>query len=133
MPLPEAETEVTSIAKNFGHSKLFVGRDASEEVFKSEAPAYAVVHLATHGVIDNRQPLYSHLLLTKTEGDPENDGRLEAREIMDMNLNSDLAVLSACETANGRVAPGEGVIGLSWAFCVARDLPFVPTRRPSRS
>jgi len=75
--------------------------------------------LATHGVIDNRQPLYSHLLLTKTEGDPENDGRLEARQIMDMNLQADLAVLSACETANGKIAPGEGVMGMSWAFFVA--------------
>jgi CHAT domain-containing protein len=79
---------------------------------------YSVIRLATHGVIDNRQPLYSHLLLTKTEGDPENDGRLEARQIMDINLNADLAVLSACETANGKIAPGEGVIGLSWAFFV---------------
>src|SRR5438046_8721952 len=38
---------------------------------------------------------------------------------MDMNLSADLAVLSACETANGKVAPGEGVIGMSWAFFVA--------------
>src|SRR6185503_10453569 len=65
------------------------------------------------------QPSYSHLLLTKTEGDPNNDGLLEAREIMNLKLNADLAVLSACETANGRIAPGEGVMGTSWAFFVA--------------
>ena len=120
-PLPEAEQEVSSIAKSFDekNSRVFIGRDASEKSFKTLAPTYSIVHLATHGVIDNRQPLYSHLLLTKTEGDPENDGRLEARQIMDMNLNADLAVLSACETANGKVAPGEGVIGMSWAFFVA--------------
>lgn len=120
-PLPEAEQEVSSIAKSFDEKsrRVFFGRDASEKSFKALAPAYSILHLATHGVIDNRQPLYSHLLLTKTEGDPENDGRLEARQIMDMNLNADLAVLSACETANGRVAPGEGVIGMSWAFFVA--------------
>jgi CHAT domain-containing protein len=79
----------------------------------------ASIHLATHGIIDNRQPLYSHLLLTKSEGDAENDGLLEAREIMNMKLNADLAVLSACETANGRISPGEGVVGLSWAFFVS--------------
>ncbi len=120
-PLPEAETEVSSIAKSLapGSSKVFIGRDASEKTFKALAPTYSVIHLATHGVIDNRQPLYSHLLLTKTEGDVENDGRLEARQIMDMNLRADLAVLSACETANGKIAPGEGVIGTSWAFFVA--------------
>jgi CHAT domain-containing protein len=44
---------------------------------------------------------------------------LEAREIMNMKLNADLAVLSACETANGRISPGEGVVGTSWAFFVA--------------
>lgn len=120
-PLPEAEQEVSSIAKSFdeNNSKVFIGRDASEKTFKTLAPTYSIVHLATHGVIDNRQPLYSHLLLSKTEGDPENDGRLEARQIIDMTLNADLAVLSACETANGKIAPGEGVIGMSWAFFVA--------------
>jgi CHAT domain-containing protein/uncharacterized protein HemY len=120
-PLPEAEREVTSIAKSFGPrgGKIVIGRDASEKTFKALAPTYSVIHLATHGVIDNRQPLYSHLLLTKTEGDSQNDGLLEAREVLDMNLNADLAVLSACETANGKIAPGEGVIGMSWAFFVA--------------
>ncbi|CAN5649877.1 CHAT domain-containing protein [soil metagenome] len=120
-PLPEAETEVTSVAKTFGSAgdKVFIGRAASEQTFKALAPEFATIHLATHGVLDNRQPLYSHLLLTKTVGDPENDGLLEAREIMNMNLHADLAVLSACETANGRIAPGEGVMGMSWAFFVA--------------
>lgn len=120
-PLPEAETEVKSIAGSFSPigRKIVIGREATEKMFRALAPTYSTIHLATHGVIDNRQPLYSHLLLTKTEGDVENDGLLEAREIMNMNLRADLAVLSACETANGRVSPGEGVVGMSWAFFVA--------------
>ena len=100
-------------------NRVFTGREATEKTFRALAPTYSTIHLATHGIIDNRQPLYSHLLLTKTEGDPENDGLLEAREIMNMNLHADLAVLSACETANGRISPGEGVMGMSWAFFVA--------------
>lgn len=120
-PLTEAETEVKSIANSFAptDSKVFIGREATETLFKALAPTYSVIHLATHGVIDNRQPLYSHLLLTKTEGKQENDGLLEAREIMEMNLGADLAVLSACDTANGKISPGEGVMGMSWAFFVA--------------
>jgi CHAT domain-containing protein/Tfp pilus assembly protein PilF len=120
-PLPEAEQEVSSIAKTIGatSSKVLIGRDATERTFKTLAPSYSIVHLATHGVIDNKHPLYSHLVLTRSDGDPENDGLLEAREIMNLNLSGDLAVLSACETANGRISPGEGVIGLSWAFFVA--------------
>ena len=120
-PLLEAETEVNSIAAVFGpaKSKVLIGHEASERSFRALAGTYSVLHLATHGVIDNRRPLYSHLLLTKTADDSENDGLLEAREIMDMNLDADLAILSACETANGKVSPGEGVMGLSWAFFVA--------------
>jgi CHAT domain-containing protein/Tfp pilus assembly protein PilF len=120
-PLPEAENEVGSIAKTAGleAKRVFIGRDASEKTFKNLAPGFSVIHLATHGVLDNRNPLYSHLLLTRTEGDAENDGLLEAREIMEMRLDADLAVLSACDTANGKIAPGEGVMGMSWAFFVA--------------
>lgn len=120
-PLPEAETEVTSIAKTFPPvgNKVLIGRAASEKTFKALAPGYSVLHLATHGVLDNRNPLYSHLLLTKSEGDVENDGLLEAREIMTIKLNADLAVLSACETGNGKIGPGEGIIGMSWAFFLA--------------
>jgi CHAT domain-containing protein len=120
-PLPEAETEIAEVAAAARPKvkKIFVGRDADEKTFKALAPVYATIHLATHGVLDNRDPLYSHLLLTKTESDVENDGSLEAREIMNMHLNADLAVLSACETGNGRISPGEGVIGMSWAFFVA--------------
>jgi CHAT domain-containing protein len=58
-------------------------------------------------------------LLTKTDDETENDGLLHAREIIDLDLDADLAVLSACETVNGRISPGEGVIGMSWAFFVA--------------
>lgn len=120
-PLPEAEAEVNSIANSFSPTrrKVLIGREATEKTFRSTASTYSTIHLATHGIIDNRQPLYSHLLLTKSEGDPENDGLLEAREIMNVSLHADLAVLSACETANGNISPGEGVVGMSWAFFVA--------------
>jgi CHAT domain-containing protein len=120
-PLPEAETEVTTLAQIYSSAggKAFTGREATEKSFKTLASSYQIIHLATHGILDNRRPLYSYLLITKTEGDVENDGLLEAREIMDMKLNADLAVLSACDTARGRVGAGEGVIGMSWAFFVA--------------
>jgi CHAT domain-containing protein len=99
--------------------RVLIGRQADEKSFKALAPQYATIHLATHGVLDNRDPLNSYLLLTKTDADTENDGLLHAREIMDLQLDADLAVLSACETGNGRISPGEGVVGISWAFLVA--------------
>lgn len=120
-PLPETEVEVAAIAATTRTpmKKVLVGRMADEKTFKTLAPQYATIHLATHGVLDNREPLNSYVLLTKTEAETENDGLLHASEILDLNLEADLAVLSACETGNGRISPGEGVIGMSWAFFVA--------------
>jgi CHAT domain-containing protein len=120
-PLPEAEAEVAAVvaAVRTRMKRVLVGREAEEKTFKTLAPQYATIHLATHGLLNNRDPLSSYLLLTKTEGDLENDGSLQAREIMNMHLDAYLAVLSACETGNGRISPGEGVIGMSWAFFVA--------------
>ena len=119
--LPETEVEVAAIAATTRTQmkKVIVGRKADEKTFKTLAPQYATIHVATHGVLDNREPLNSYVLLTKTEDETENDGLLHAREIIDLDLDADLAVLSACETGNGRISPGEGVIGMSWAFLIA--------------
>ncbi len=119
--LPETEVEVAAIAATTPTQmkKVLVKREADEKTFKTLAPQYATIHLATHGVLDNREPLNSYLLLTKTEDETGDDGLLHAREIIDLNLDADLAVLSACETGNGTISPGEGVIGMSWAFLLA--------------
>ena len=78
-----------------------------------------MLHFATHGLLDNRNPLFSYLTLAQAAGDKNEDGLLEAREIINMDLHAKLAVLSACQTARGRVGAGEGVIGMSWALFVA--------------
>lgn len=127
-PLPEAETEVRNLARIFGpqRSKVFIGTQADESSFRALAPAHQAIHFATHGVLDNRHPLYSYLLLAKTGED--DDGLLEAREIMNLNLGADLVVLSACETARGRIGAGEGVVGMSWAFFAAGCRTMVATQ-----
>ena len=118
--LPSTAREVAQLARLYGDSsRVYVGAEAREDRWKAEAASYRVVHLATHGVLDNASPLYSHLVLAPSSGDGHDDGLLEAWEIMDTQLRADLVVLSACETARGRVAPGEGIIGLMWAVFVA--------------
>lgn len=118
-PLPEAEREVKSLGEIYGlkTSKVLTGAAAQEAIVKAEAGKYKILHFATHGTLDNDNPLYSRLLLASST-DAE-DGFLEAREIMKLTLRADLAVLSACQTARGHVSAGEGLIGMSWALFVA--------------
>jgi len=118
-PLPEAEKEVKALGQLYGgvHSKVYIGAEAREDRFKAEATQARVLHFATHGVLNNATPMYSHLVLA--QGNKNEDGLLEAWELMQMDLRADLVVLSACETARGRFGAGEGVIGLTWALFVA--------------
>ena len=118
-PLPEAEQEVKALRQLYGmsRSKVYVGAEAREDRVKSEAGQASILHLATHGTLNNASPMYSHLALAG--GGAGEDGLLEAWELMRLDLHADLAVLSACETARGHVGAGEGVIGLSWAMFIA--------------
>jgi CHAT domain-containing protein len=88
-------------------------------LLKAEAGRYHVLHLATHGILNDAAPMYSYLLLSTTATPGNEDGLLEAWEVMRLDLKARLVVLSACETARGRIGAGEGVIGLSWALFVA--------------
>ncbi|MBI1762381.1 MAG: tetratricopeptide repeat protein [Acidobacteria bacterium] len=122
-PLPAAEREVKALGQLYGaaHSKIYVGAAAREDRAKAEAGNARVLHFATHGVLNNAAPLYSYLVLAQGEvhNGAQDDGLLEAWELLQLDLNADLAVLSACETARGRIGAGEGVIGLTWALFVA--------------
>jgi CHAT domain-containing protein len=120
-PLPHAEDEVQRLGHLYGdaNSLVRIGAAAAEARFKDEAANADVLHLATHGVLNDSSPLYSYLLLASAAEGDRNDGLLEARELLRLELRASLAVLSACDTARGRVAAGEGVVGFSWALFVA--------------
>jgi CHAT domain-containing protein len=111
---------VRALGRLYGsqQSHIYVGNQAREDRFKAEAGNFQVLHLATHGFLDNANPMYSNIALSSGDGGRE-DGLLEAWEVLNMDLIADLVVLSACETARGRVGGGEGMVGLTWAFFVA--------------
>ena len=117
--LPDAESEVRAIASLYrpDESRVYLREAARESVFKREAPRYRIVHLAAHGILDDRSPMYSAIVLAATP-DEADDGLLEAREILSLHVGAQLAVLASCDTARGRIGAGEGVIGISWAFLV---------------
>jgi CHAT domain-containing protein len=114
--LADSNREVQSIASDFGDSaRLFLRQAATEQNVRrnDELQTARIIHFATHGIVNERLPQYSGLLLT---ADSSDDGLLQTEEIYDLKLNADLVVLSACRTALGKNLRGEGVIGLTRSF-----------------
>jgi CHAT domain-containing protein/Tfp pilus assembly protein PilF len=117
-PLPAARDEVTAIGRHFGgRATLHLGAEATEARAKNLS-SVRYLHFATHGLLDDRFPLNSALALT-IPGRPDDgeNGLLQAWEIFEqVRLDADLVTLSACETALGAEASGEGLLGLARAF-----------------
>jgi CHAT domain-containing protein len=135
--LPEAAAQLRAIRDIYGpqRSLTLAGDEANERRLEAAAGQFSVLHVATHGVLDETSPLYSYLMLTPDVHDAADDGRLEAWEIMRMKVPADLVVLAACDTGRGRVAPGEGVVGMMWALFAAgaRSMIVSQFRVESRS
>jgi CHAT domain-containing protein len=115
----EARREVAGLRDVYGPSqvRIYSGPAADHDRIEREAPNYQILHLAAHGVFEDRHPMDSYLMLAKA-GKPE-AGMLQAREMMDLNLRADMVVLSGCETGRGSWGSGEGLIGMSWALFIA--------------
>ena len=127
-PLPGSEKEVQSISRLMppGSAVLLQGGQADKISVREAMPAAKVIHLATHGVIDNNNPLGSFLALARMNGQPAGNGRLTAEEVYSLNLHADLVVLSACRTGLGRIS-GDGVAGLARAFFYAGAASVIST------
>lgn len=113
--LPATSQEIAAL------SGLFEGFDfldsaATEEQFKKNAQKGSILHLATHGLVNNVEPLQSQLLFNTEATDSLEDGRLHIFELYGASLNTDITVLTACNSGVGKYAPGEGSLSLARAF-----------------
>jgi len=123
--LPNAELEIRRIADrlNVPYDELALGTDASEARVKrashsGELAKARYVHFATHGILGSSNDVQPSLILNLVANDTE-DGFLQLDEAMQLRLNADLVVLSACQTGRGQLYRGEGVRGLAQAFLYA--------------
>lgn len=122
-PLPGAEQEANAIAPLLG-TQAITGNRATKSAIVQLMPQQRIIHLATHGLLDDFKGsgVPGAIALAPdpvTSGKTERgNGLLTADEILDLKLNAELVVLSACDTGRGRIT-GDGVIGLSRSFITA--------------
>lgn len=131
--LPGTRDEVQAIRAVYGaDATILSDADASERAFRDRAGEYGIVHLATYGVLNQHNPLFSFVELS---ADSANDGRLEVHEVLDIPLRARLVVLSACQTGLGSgidsdVPPGDDWVGLVRAFLGAGAQHVIATLWP---
>ncbi|MEN8443731.1 MAG: CHAT domain-containing tetratricopeptide repeat protein, partial [Cyanobacteria bacterium J06555_13] len=119
--LPGAEKEAESIAQLLETAAL-INDQATEAAVKQKLPEAQLIHFATHGLLEYGRPEASGIrdipgALALTP-DNQEDGLLTAAEILDLQLQANLVVLSACDTGRGTVTD-DGVNGLSLSFIMA--------------
>ncbi|MBD2294484.1 CHAT domain-containing protein [Anabaena sphaerica FACHB-251] len=112
--LPNAELEAQAIAKLL-NTQAIIGNNATKQAIVQQMPNARIIHFATHGLLDHYEGLGSAIAFAPSAKD---DGFLTAQELVEMKLNAELVVLSACDTGRG-VITGDGVIGLSRSFFAA--------------
>lgn len=112
LPLKYSGEEVNMIGEIIKADKIFLHKDATETNFKQNAELSKIIHLSTHSLLYKKQPL----IFFSNFYDPENDGFLEASEIVQLKLNSDLVVLSSCSSGLGKLDESEGILGMTKAF-----------------
>lgn len=129
--LPASRREVDAVAR-LAQAPILAGDAATEEAFRRAAQTRRVLHLATYGVLNKHNPLFSYVELASGGGQ---DGRLEVHEVFGLDLAADLVVLSACQTGLGSgmladVPPGDDWVGLTRAFLHAGAANVVATLWP---
>ena len=116
--LPWVSEEIKSIAAHYRPDRrlMLLNGSSGEKAFKeTRLDEFRIIHLATHGILDDINWRRSALLLEADDWADE-DGLLQPREIASLRLNADLVVLSACRSATGSYETGEGLKGLALAF-----------------
>ena len=130
--LPESKDELMAAAEAVpaAQNTLLLGPDATESAFKKQPfDRYRILHLAVHALANTAQPDRASLVLLSDPAAGE-DGFLQASEVVQLRLNADLAVLSACDTAIGPIGGEEGIATLSRAFLLAGSRTVISTLWP---
>jgi CHAT domain-containing protein len=114
--LAEGRREAQAVARVYRVQPL-LDDTASETLLRARAGEAGILHVASHGILETANPLFSRVLLAP---DTENDGALEVHEVYSLDLRgTGMVVLSACETNLGILTGGDDLVGLTRAFIYA--------------
>jgi len=103
------------------NSKLLKNVNATKSNFLKELDNYSIIHLSTHAKSNRLNGEYSYIIFQDSlqNSIDNNNNRLSASELYNLNLSTDMVVLSACETGIGEVKKGEGIVSLAHGFSYA--------------
>jgi CHAT domain-containing protein len=131
--LPASRTEVENMGRIYGRNLIaHFGADATRSSLQRDLPRASVIHLATFGVLNRHNPLFSFVALAPSAVD---DGRLEVHDVFGLPLRGQTVILSACQSALGSgvladVPAGDDWVGLVQAFLSAGARSVVATLWP---
>ena len=113
--LPFSAAEIANLP-----GKLITGAGATKAVFITQSGHYPIIHLATHAVANDTDPLGCYIEFYGEQKDSDTTHRLYEKEIYNLDMQqARLVILSACETGNGLLVNGEGIVSLSRSFSYA--------------
>ena len=122
-PLFYARRELANLCDAASGGETFVASGFAatrEQLLNTDLTQYAILHFATHGLLDPRRPENSGLVLSTVNRDGQaQNGFVGLQDIYGLRAPVDLVVLSACQTALGKDVRGEGLIGLTRGFMYA--------------
>ncbi len=126
--LPFAQLEGRAlVARLGGASLLLAGPRATEAAVKQALQTpYRIVHWATHAETHETRPERSAIILAA--GAEQEDGLLQAREIIEQPFKDRIIVVASCRSAGGGLSRGEGILSLSRAFLAAGARTVVGAR-----
>lgn len=134
--LPATRFEATTFVRTVPQARMLVGVSASEMMAREALQSGAVVHIASHAVMNSRNPLFSRVeLATTLPNDGDDNGRLEVHELLGLKVASPLVFLSGCETGVGdswstAFQPGEDYTTLAQALLFSGAKNVVATLWP---
>mgnify|MGYP000227022971 CR=1 FL=1 len=123
-PLEGALIEADTVAR-YARDPLVLKRgEADEKTVRRKIGEMDLLHFATHGELNKKDPMQSRILLASAEPDSVYDGDLTVAKIFNLDLRAMLVTLSACQTAQvageeGEFTPGDELVGLTRSFMYA--------------